>query len=342
MTPANLVAWDLDPSAFDALPPEKRLAFLVRFAVLAPSSHNSQPWKFTVGPDAILAAADMSRSLPESDTDHRQLYLSVGCAIENLLAAADYYGYRTSVTRADVNGTPAWRVGFSGQPSPAATRKTDHPALAVPRRRTNRNAYEARPPEQPFLDWMKSLADDGLRLHLIAKDPLRKEIAKVVIDAGIEAMDDQGFRRELSSYVRPNTTKEMLGMPMYGFGMPTPPSLLAPWLVKNFNMNRATRRQDESLLMRHTPLFAIITTRADDSDAWIKAGRVYERIALEAERRGICTGPSAAAIQIGDNYKRLQKLLTTDFRPQMFFRLGYAKAAPKHSPRLTAERVISP
>jgi nitroreductase len=340
MTPANLAAWELDPSAFDVLSPERRFEFLIRFAVLAPSSHNSQPWKFSVGSDAIVVAPDMSRSLPESDTDHRQLYLSVGCAIENLAAAADYYGYRTEVSRADTGGVPAWRIGLSGEPSSASARKADHPALAVPRRRTNRNKYEARAPEQPFLDWMKNLASDGLRLHLIAKDPLKSEIAKVVTDAGIEAMDDVGFRRELSGYIRSNISKEPLGMPMYGFGMPTPPSLLAPWLVKNVNVNRASRKQDEALLTKHTPLFAIITTRADGPDAWIAAGRVYERIALEAERRGISTGPSAAAIQIGDNHKRLQKLLTTDLRPQMFFRLGYAKAAPKHSPRLSAERVI--
>src|SRR5688572_2347769 len=110
MTAANFSAWDLDPSLFDSLKPEERLAFLVRFAVLAPSGHNSQPWKFLVAPGKVSVAPDMDRALPESDRDHRQLYLSVGCALENLCAAAEWYGYRITVTKDEAEGYPVWTV----------------------------------------------------------------------------------------------------------------------------------------------------------------------------------------------------------------------------------------
>lgn len=334
----NFSAWTLDVSAFDEQPPEKRLAFLVRFAVLAPSSHNSQPWKFVVDGNAVTVAPDMARALPQSDANHRQLYLSIGCAVENLCAAADYYGYRTEVERSQADGTIGRRVRFSGEPLPAASRDAGHVALAIPRRRTNRNPYEARPPEAAFLDWVRGLASPELRVDMLLDEEARARSAKIVSDALIEAMDSTGFRHELSGYVRPNITSAQTGMPMYGFGMPTPPSFLAPAIVRRLNVNRLSRKQDEEVV-RRTPAHVILSTREDGPDAWIEAGRVFERVAIEGESRGISTAPLAAAIQIGENFRNLQKLLATDFRPQVFFRVGYATKAPPHSPRIPAAEV---
>ena len=339
MRKENFAAWDLDPSLFDAQPAAERLAFLIRFAVLAPSGHNSQPWKFKIEPDAVVAAPDMARALPESDRNHRQLHLSVGCAIENLCAAAEYYGYGVAVSKTDLDGEAAWRIRLSGASLDRSKRPAVHRALAAARRITNRNAYEPRMPDPAFLSWLQAQAGPDLEVRLVDGEPLKSRIADVVSDALIEAMDDTGFRRELSGYVRPNITRAETGMPMYGFGMPTPPSFLAPLLVRLFNVNRPSRKADEALLKSKTPVFAVISTRGDDPEAWIEAGRTYERAALEAAARGISTAPLAAAIQIGSHYRRLQELLGTRFRPQVFFRIGYALKAPPHSPRIPAERV---
>lgn len=340
MASENFSAWSIDPSSFDALPPEKRLGFLVGFAVLAPSSHNSQPWKFTVEAGAVNVRADMNRALPQSDADHRQLYLSVGCALENLLIAADHYGYRAEVSVDAVAGTPSWRVTFSGEPLPAAERKADHLIFAISKRSTNRNKYDQRPPDPAFITRVQGLIGGGMSLHLINREPLKAQVAKVVSDALIEAMDDDGFRHELSGYVRSNLTSAKTGMPMYGFGLPTPLSFIAPALVRRVNVNRASRKADEELLNKHTPAFIVLTTAADDPGAWVASGRAFERIALEAVQAGMVTAPLAAAIQIGANHRRLRSLLGTSLRPQVFFRIGYAAKTPKHSPRLRAEDVI--
>src|SRR3989344_6416885 len=74
----------------------EQLSFLVNFAVLAPSSHNSQPWKFRIAENGIFILPDFSRALPHSDNNHRQLFISLGCALENLLVAADYYVFNSS------------------------------------------------------------------------------------------------------------------------------------------------------------------------------------------------------------------------------------------------------
>lgn len=340
MTRENLSAWSIDHATFDSLPPEKRLGFLIGYAVLAPSSHNSQPWKFALKDDTVIVSADLDRALPQSDADHRQMYLSVGCALENLLIAADHFGYRAEITRGDDGSQPSWRVALVGEPLPPAERPSDHLIFVIPKRGTNRNKYDQRQPDPAFIARMKSSVGGGLSLHLVDREPLKAQVARVVSDALIEAMDDDGFRRELSGYIRPNITGAMTGMPMYGFGMPTPLSFLAPALLRKVNVNRGTRKQDEALLAKHTPAFIVLSTAADDASAWVAAGRTYERIALEAVRAGMVTAPLAAAIQIGTNHRRLQSLLGTSLRPQMFFRIGYAAKSPKHSPRLPSERVI--
>ena len=62
-------------------------------------------------------------------------------------------------------------------------------------------------------------------------------------------------------------------------------------------------------------------------------------MALEAERIGLRTAVMAAPIEIGKYYQGLQDVLGTKFRPQVFFRMGYSKNNPKHSPRFNPDSV---
>jgi len=56
--------WDLDADEFPSDGAiEERAQFLLRYAIPAPSSHNSQPWRFTVVDNRIELAADETRWL---------------------------------------------------------------------------------------------------------------------------------------------------------------------------------------------------------------------------------------------------------------------------------------
>jgi hypothetical protein len=70
---------------------------LVRCASLAASSHNTQPWKFRLDGDAISILPDFSRRCPVVDPDDHHLWVSLGCATENLLLAAQSVGLRGDV-----------------------------------------------------------------------------------------------------------------------------------------------------------------------------------------------------------------------------------------------------
>ena len=67
---------------------------LIRAATLAPSSHNTQCWKFGLEPDAITILPDLTRRCPAVDPDDHHLYVSLGCAAENIVQAAAANGLR--------------------------------------------------------------------------------------------------------------------------------------------------------------------------------------------------------------------------------------------------------
>ena len=66
---------------------------LVAAAVLAANPHDTQPWLFRIGDDAIDVLADLSRNLGAMDAFVREMHLGLGCAIENILVAAGPNGY---------------------------------------------------------------------------------------------------------------------------------------------------------------------------------------------------------------------------------------------------------
>ncbi len=336
----NYRAWEIHCDDFFRQATDRdRLKFLVRFAVLAPSSHNSQPWRFEVGENEIVVKPDMQRALPVSDVNHRQLYISIGCAIENIVVAADYYGFHMNVHYAGLPEGTEVRI-LCGSADNAPIKDLRHSIFSIPQRATNRAPYRSNQISTSFCQRVCEYADAETEVHLISDSGRKEKIADVVVSALVAAMDDAAFRRELSGYLMPGITRSMIGMPGTGFGMPLPVSFVAPAFVRFVNVNRLNRKKDKDLLVGHTPVFAVIATQGDAPGDWIRAGRVYQRIALEATREGIATHPMAAAIQIGEYYRDLQRLVPTALRPQLFFRMGYTDREAIASPRIPADMTI--
>lgn len=71
--------------------------FLVECAIKAPSGHNTQPWKFENIDTGIIIHPDFKRALPVVDPENYELYISLGCALENLLLAAKQKSYTCQV-----------------------------------------------------------------------------------------------------------------------------------------------------------------------------------------------------------------------------------------------------
>ena len=51
----------------------EKLAYCLRYAILAPSSHNTQPWRLALSDNRIELYADRARRLPVIDPEDREL-----------------------------------------------------------------------------------------------------------------------------------------------------------------------------------------------------------------------------------------------------------------------------
>jgi nitroreductase len=68
-------------------------------ARLAPSVHNTQPWRIDLQPDGMRMRADRSRQLTAMDPQGRALALSIGAALFNARVALAARGFGTTVER---------------------------------------------------------------------------------------------------------------------------------------------------------------------------------------------------------------------------------------------------
>ena len=341
----NYRPWEIDLRDFPGRGSEvDKLTFLLRFAVLSPSGHNTQPWNFSIVRNTISLFVNRERSLERSDPQRRQLLLAFGCMIENLFIAADHYGFAPSV---DYFPDPQNRdlvAIISFDKEGAGSRGADGDLItAIPLRHTNRGKYLDRSLPAHFVERVKKYGDDELKLSIVTATEEKNTIADIVNDATIEIMDNNEFREELSHYIRSSFTREHTGMPGFALEIPAPISLLASRLIKKINLSRGNKKKDQELLKRHTPGgFMVISSRNDEAADRLAAGRLFEKIWLAATKEGLNCSPLASAIQSPRHNQLLRQALHTDFEPQVFFRIGYGQKTFRHSPRFAVEQLLIP
>ena len=119
---------------------------LVRAAILAANPHNTQPWLFKLAAGRMEIYADTARNLGTFDPYLREMHIGLGCAIENMMLAAAAHGHEAKLTLVDGTLEPAQTPP---RPSQVATielapgpRRQDELYDAIPRRHTNRAAYD--------------------------------------------------------------------------------------------------------------------------------------------------------------------------------------------------------
>ena len=332
---SNYEAWQIQVNDFSRLSTvRERMLFLVGFAILAPSSHNSQPWHFVITDSEIVLRPDFSRALPVSDASNRHLYFALGCALENLLVAADYYGLRFRVEYFS-EGDDVARISFMDKEEHSLKDPNGHLISFIPKRLMNRTPYEKRPLAPAFLELVRRLSSSTLELRIISDEVQKNAITAALLDFRYRAFDDPSFRAELSSYKRTNITRSFLGMPGFTMGFNTPLSLIAPWMIRHMNVMKLIGKTDRKVLRENTPVFIIAGTYKDEKLDWVRSGQVAERMMLEAGRHGLAVAASA----LPHNPEAFANIFEPSFYPQLFFRVGYTKHTPGHSPRLAAEDV---
>lgn len=323
---------------------QEQFSFLLRYAILAPSSHNTQPWKFSLSDDGIAVYADYTRRLPVADPGNRELIMGVGAAIMNLRVAAAHFGFACTVeyNQSGDSERPLAFLRLSRQQAlNAVERKRGHLFPAITKRHTNRNPFlMARVPEQ-LLATIKEISQSSSASVLVSRDgSLNQRVADLIAAADIVQLADPSFRKELAEWIRPNYTQKPDGMTGANFGVNDLVSVVGPWATKTFDMGKFRAARDKNLCLDAPGL--VVLSSEDVLLEWLEVGELMERILLTLTKKSVQTSFFNMPIELPDTRLSLRQVLGIKSWPQLLLRIGYSLEEPAPSPRRAVEDCIVP
>ena len=152
---------------------------IVRFATMAPNSHNTQPWRFALEDSSIKISADESRRCAVVDPDDHHLFASLGCAAENAVHAARAFGWDTAYSFDDAAKTI--RLDFSSRTS--VGRDQSNPLFeAIPIRQSTRGVFDGQPLTSDDLEQLRGAGtSEDVNVTLVtAKDKMESMLELVI------------------------------------------------------------------------------------------------------------------------------------------------------------------
>ena len=328
----KVTPWSIDAREFPADQPlRQKIAFLVRYAILAPSSHNTEPWQFRIHEEAVDVLIDHSRWLKVADADQRELHISVGCALENLLIAAEHFALGHSVELMPDRSDPllAAKVSFSDGVVSAPHRQPKlFEMIAV--RHTHHGIYDGRPiPDDVRESLVACCVEPNVVVYLTDDPAIKRAVDKWMVQADAVQFAKPEYRDELAYWIGKGV-----------FGSSWLMSKIGQFAVAHVNMGNSIAKKDSALLMS-SPLFGLIATASDDRVQQIIVGQVYQRLSLLAAIHGIWCQPISQLVQVAEIRRELIMAAPQGgLIAQHPFRLGFAAAESQHTPRRPVAEVL--
>ena len=306
---------------------------LVEKAVLAPSSHNTQPWFFLLEEPYVDLLADRTRALPINDPDDRELTISCGCALLNLLLAAASRDFQVENWLLPDPQEPDWLARVSITRDPAERVPEADLARFIEARRTCRTRFESRPVAQEVVDAMvTAAAAEGAWLRPLKTEALRKRTVELVVEGDALQWGDPGWRRELATWM--HTRSEGDGLTVSAFTAP-----VAQMVVRNFDMGGGVGSKNRELA-ESSPLLALLGTDGDAPRDWLAAGQALQRVLLVGCSFGLRASYLNQPIQVASLRGQVGELVGGNGFPQILLRFGYAGNPLSPAPRRPVEDVI--
>ena len=293
-------------------------------ALLAPNPHNRQPWLVELkGEDTVVLHRDETRDLPATDPFNRQIFIGLGCFIEQMVVAAGADGQKV-----DVDLFPEGEQGPVAVARFSAGANADPLAAHILQRRSCKEAFSETP-----------VASDAAR-HLSG-------IADIVTDAGrVQEIRDLTWAAFQVETYTPYTLKESVdlmrvgkseinanpdGIDMQGAmfdALRRVGFLTHDVLMDTENSSFQGYLAEYKDMLYATPAYAVITTVENNRHSQIAAGRRWLRLNLTTTSLGMSLHPVSQALQeypeMTEHYATAQRILAKPGETvQMLGRLGY-------------------
>jgi len=329
----NLSPWNVKENKFPVNGKmSSKLKFLLNYAILAPSGHNSQPWKFALADNLIEILPDYSKTRKEVDPLNRELFISLGAAAKNIEIAALNFGMMYEKDILNDKIVIKFKNGVSLSSSTELFK-------AIVKRNTNRGEYYVKSIEKEKIEAINKIPGKDAFIKIIEDKDSKKEVAKLVQMADIVWFKSRSLTKELTEWLRDDleTSKD---------GLPT--SVLSLYKVavemkylfssdSEYAKKRAKKDSDQAI---NSPIIIAVATKEDKIKDWIEAGGVFETLALKLTSLGLNSGFFNTVVQLKNPRNNIAKIFKINGVVQMLLRVGYAKEKMIRTQRRPIDEVL--
>jgi hypothetical protein len=317
---------------------DPQLGDFIRLATLAANGHNTQPWRFRIDGQRIDILPDLTRRTAVVDPDDHHLYVSLGCAAENLALAAAANGHAPEV---EIDTTGEGRIAIALAPAASVASPLYE---AIPLRQSTRSVYDGQPVSSEDLALLDTAArQDGVSVQVFTADTDREAILDFVVAGNSAQIDDPAFVEELRVWLRFSPHSAIAtgdGLFSACSGNPVLPDWIGGRLFKAFFTKDAENDKYRDQI-RSSAGVAVFTGDRDDPEHWIKVGRSFQRFALQATALGIRTAHINQPTEVTSVRPEFARWLgRAGTRPDLVIRFGRAPAMPM-SLRRPVEEVLA-
>jgi hypothetical protein len=336
----DLSAWSVNEKDFPRDGSEEdKLHFCLRYAVLAPSTYNTQPWHFRIVKNKVYIYGDRRHALPVVDPDDRELTISCATALFSLRLAIRYFGYdSTTDILPSSDGEYCVATVKLGAKIDEAEQSEKDQFKALLKRHTNRGVFADKViPEDSLKRIQKAATSEGAWLH-VCDDIEQRNVLRMIAEADHIQTGDKHFRRELAAWTDQRRALSNDGLPNLGLSYDEVINSLAPCITRRFAVKGKQTASNEEL-NNGTPILAILGTNKGGSVERVKAGQAYMKTWLQAEVEGLSISSLNQVCEVPSLRLRLHDELTSGTRAQVVMRIGYG-GKPSFSPRRPIEEVV--
>ena len=317
---------------------------------LAPSGHNTQPWRLEVVDErTVRIGLDQDRALPAVDPESRYVCYGMGCAIESAATIAEVK-WEPKLAGGPLD--PGWHAGLM------RVEGTSHETFLrnlglLGLRCTNRAPYH---PHSPTVEVLESLRHAGSRGGKCEAIPLTHKLpalADLTYEAAAANLAEEAFLEELLSWI--HLDRRTPGYAEDGFTPATlrlaPPVAAAMRLLKRsaFARRLAVRMRlpdlmaaDARATLRASGAVFALSSCDRTPSGRVESGRALMALWLAATKAGLALQPINFALDsplTRDSFADLAEV-GRDADLVALVRVGYATTAAAPSSRLALDRLM--
>ena len=345
-TPNQHHVRDIQPSDFPRYGTRAmQIRFLLQYAILAPSGHNTQPWKFQICENKLNVYADVGKKLGVVDPYNRELIISCGAAIGVFQHAARYFGCTAHV----VSLNPSPDTNLFEEPLAtiellAGQEATEHEVSlfnAITTRFTQRADFFDLAPDIDDIETCKVIANThDTSLFLGCDEEIKQALASLVSNGDRAQYSNPDFRSELGLWLKSKQIGNQDGISMDSFGLPDMLTPLGGLLIRTVDLGSRIGASHEKQINKPSTVIGILSSHNDDVEDLLKTGMSLSHILLHLTSKGLSVSFYNEPIEIKALRVELSKLTENNGVPQMLFRIGYGPQAHASSRRSVEDCLI--